>query len=217
MKKHHAVEILVGIIITVVGGLILAWLLGEGRFAKPSHIPQTITTFPTASTTPTSVISDIPATVIIEPTPTPRGIRNPTSPVAAGTPILVDDFSLTLEDSITVGYADSIGIRMILQNVGGKERLFRYQRIGISVEDNLGNSYLSGYDTLVGNFEDELYDTQQLNVIPGDTVLFESDSIWQQPNDLQFFIGPVALQASQLIIKLQSFGPYDGIEIVIDL
>jgi len=106
---------------------------------------------------------------------------------------------------------------MILQNVGGKERLFRYQRIGISVEDNLGNSYLSGYDTLVGNFEDELYDTQQLNVIPGDTVLFESDSIWQQPNDLQFFIGPVALQASQLIIKLQSFGPYDGIEIVIDL
>lgn len=69
----------------------------------------------------------------------------------------------------------------------------------------------------MGNFEDELYDTQQLNVAPGDTVLFESDSIWQQPNDLQFFIGPVALQASQLIIKLQSFGPYDGIEIVIDL
>jgi len=146
-----------------------------------------------------------------EPTPTPKGIHNPTQPVQAGTPVLVDDFSLTVADSLHTDYANTIGVTLVLQNIGNRQRLFWYRRLAISIKDDLGNEYSSGYDTLVGNYESKLYDTQQVEIESSETLIFKSKSIWTRPNYLQYFVGSVSPQAKKLMIEFNGFGPFEGI------
>jgi hypothetical protein len=95
--------------------------------------------------------------------------------------------------------------------------LFRYHRLAISVKDDLGNEYLSGYDNLVGNYESKLYDAQQVEIQPGETLIFKSESIWTRPHYLQYFVGPVSLQAKKLIIEFNGFGPFEDIQVEIEL
>ena len=212
MKKSYAGEIIVGIIVTVVGGLILAWL--DGRFADSPTQNEVTLPIPTQSNNieSTSPGTNVSAEVIDESPPTPQGIRNPTSPVEMGEFILVDDYSLMVEDYYV--RHDALHFTIMVKNLDAADHLFRYQRTSISVEDDLGNVYEPNYSFLAT----ELYEDVQVEIEAGKVVSFNSTISGSAGSSvIARYLGVVPAQASTLFVKFNGFGPYNGIIVEIEL
>jgi hypothetical protein len=94
-------------------------------------------------------------------TATPESL--PISPVPAGQPVIYDGWSVTVSKEIVTD-DDAFGVKFIIRNLGESDRVFRYQLAGVTITDDLGNSYLPTEDYLC---EENMYNTKNFSVKGG--------------------------------------------------
>jgi hypothetical protein len=148
-------------------------------------------------------------------TPTPAGVSNPAGPVPAGTPILANGYRLTvagdvrLLDAETAKPTISIG-RITLENVSDVQRRLQFRRAAITLRDDLGNVY----DPTARR--QALYEDLEIVLDPGAAVVLNSYATLVDATDLTTYAGPVAPQATTLIVRVDGLGPFSGIVVEVD-
>jgi len=155
-------------------------------------------------------------------TPTPESL--PVDPIPAGVPIMYDGWSMTVSPELNINSYDNIwGIDIYVRNLGETNRIFRFTNAGITSSDNLGNQYemspicpYIGCDSCVEYY----YLVKNLEIEGEESKLISSGTsgnACQHTDGINLFKGPIPLEASQIIIMFDDFGPFDGVEVVIDL
>ncbi len=147
-------------------------------------------------------------------TSTPESL--PTSPVPAGQPVTFDGWSVTVSKEIVTDY-DAFGVKFIIRNLGESDRIFRYQMAGVTISDDLGNTYQPTEDYLC---EENMFTTKNFSIKGGETDNIFSPSGYRnchEENGLQQFQAPISIDAKQLLVHLEKFGPLDNVTFVIDL
>jgi hypothetical protein len=142
---------------------------------------------------------------------TPPGMENPAGPIQAGTPVTAEGFSLVVKDGFDT-YGDKIGVTVVVQNTGDRVRLFRYQYAAIVLQDDVGNAYRSAAEG-----KSSFYETIQFEVKPGEAVVLEPASSYNNKTYIPRFVGPISPQANKLIVSINGLGPFAGLEVEIDL
>lgn len=149
----------------------------------------------------------------------------PTDSVQAGIPVIFDGWALTLSDEIETGSVGDDEVFIVIftiRNIGDKSRVFRYIKSGVTVVDNLGNNY----DFLLSQNQcreepDNIHLTQQLTIEAGESINIEGYADWGWGclyNDyFPPFKGILPLNADQLIISVNNWGPYKDVNFVLDL
>ena len=177
----------------------------------------------TSTTPPTTVPSDPPPPTDA-PTAAPTvedGVRNPVEPVPAGTPVLAGNLALGLDPDFELLQtvdgskpAVRIAVGITVENRGHQSQLFTFTRNAITLKDDLGNTYAYASGKPL-----ELNATQQIQIAAGETLEFTGTLIFDpaNPASLPAFEGPVDPGASQLTLTFEGFGPYNGLEIFLDL
>ena len=149
-------------------------------------------------------------------TPTPESL--PTTPTAAGQPIIFDNWSMTVSKEIEKeDYSKDFGISILVRNLGDSTRLFRYILAGVNISDDQGNIYSPVSDYLC---EEHMNIPKNLEVPANDSrKIFTATGFrnCQSEDGLHMFQGPISLDAKQLIVEFTDFGPFDGVEVIIDL
>ncbi|MCB0256688.1 MAG: hypothetical protein KDI55_23455 [Anaerolineae bacterium] len=150
---------------------------------------------------------------MVEPASTPRGVRNPTGPVPAGTTILADDYALVVHDvQVNSAFPDYLQLELVVTNLDSQAHLLRFQRSAITLRDDLGNVYPFGNPT------EQIYENLQREIAAGQTVVFKSTRGFDWGSHvLGSYRGPVPPSASTLYIDFNGFGPFDGITVAYDL
>jgi len=154
-------------------------------------------------------------------TPTPESL--PVDPVPAGVPIVYGGWSMTVsKELVTRNQGDYWGIDIYIRNLGDTKRIFRFMNAGIIPRDDLGNVYEYWNDTTSsGKCEEFRYTVKNLEVDAEDArtihALNFGYNTCNENYGLDMWHGPIPLEASQLIILFEDFGPFDGVEVVIDL
>ena len=109
-----------------------------------------------------------------------------------------------------------------VRNIGEKSRVFRYIKSGITVVDNLGNNY----DFLLTQNQcreepDNIHLTQQLTIEAGESINIEGYADWGWGCSFNYYFPPfkgvLPLNADQLIISVNDWGPFNDVEFVLDL
>lgn len=150
-------------------------------------------------------------------TSTPESL--PDQPVPAGVPIIYDGWSITVSKEIDVCRDGQFGLIIFVRNLGETKRTFRFMNASVSVKDNLGNIY-EYINT--STCEQIHYDVKNMEVDGENSATVYSNSMgcWNRcdlVNGIDVFQGPIPIEAEQLIITFQDFGPFAGIEVIIDL
>lgn len=151
---------------------------------------------------------------IIMATPTDESL--PTSSVPAGQPITYDGWAITVSKEVVIDY-EAFGITFIVRNLGESDRVFRYQLAGVTITDDLGNAYQPTDDSIC---EEYMYITKNLSISGNDSEQIYTPSGFRNchsENGLQQFSGPISINAKQLFIHLDNFGPLSDTSYVIDL
>jgi len=150
-------------------------------------------------------------------TSTPESL--PDQPVPAGVPIIYDGWSMTVSKEIDVFGDGQFGLTIFVRNLGETKRTFRFMNASVSVKDNLGTIYEY---VNTSTCEQIHYDVKNLEVNGEDSEEVSSDIYFNNyscddVNGIDVFQGPIPIEAEQLIITFQDFGPFTGIEVIIDL
>lgn len=147
----------------------------------------------------------------------------PTSPVQAGIPVIYDGWALTLSPEISTGiwnYEEHFKLTFTVRNLGDQARVFRYIKSGVTVTDDLGNSYpFSLADESCDSTPDNLYLPQQITIDSGDTVNIYSMK-WDGCSSSEVlppFKGVLPVNASQLTISINNWGPFNNVVYYLDL
>jgi hypothetical protein len=245
-KSEHLFYLGIGVLVVVVLAMLLGQRLtnismgpldvGFADSTNPTDTPAPPTeppvdqddpAAPTITPTPEPTLDDGRSTEPAEPTEAPpptatveEGIRNPSGPVPAGTPVLAGDLALHVGPGFELLQAGGskpavqIAIPIAVENRGIRFDLFLFARDGITLKDDLGNQYgfASGKKT-------EWSADQQMQIPFNQTVDFVSslDFDPSDPTSLPAFEGPIVSGASQLILSFSDFGAFDGVEFTIDL
>jgi hypothetical protein len=146
-------------------------------------------------------------------TPTPESL--PMGPVMAGTPITYDGWAITVNPGILT-YGNNWAIEIFIRNLGDTSRVFRYVNAGITATDNLGNTYDITPDLCLKSY----HNIKNLNIRGGDSISISPGGVGNAcgtNGGIHQFKGPIPLEASQLIIGFDNFGPFTGVEVIIDL
>jgi len=147
--------------------------------------------------------------------PTPSGIRNPTGPVPAGVPVLAEDFSLIVEDDYKILTADQeIVITILVKNIGNRKHLLNYTRSAVALKDDAGQSYSYRLSQ-----SSDLYVDLQKDIEPNEVFRIKGTPFYgtDSPEWLPTFQGPISAQAKKLIVVFNGFGPFNGVEVEMDL
>jgi hypothetical protein len=150
-------------------------------------------------------------------TPTPESL--PTGPVMAGTPITYDGWSMTVSKDIRFN-PTTWGLTIYVRNTEEFDRVFRFTNSAVQAQDDLGHvynydkySYCEEYHHQVKNL--------QIKAEQSKTISSSSPGVREnncnQPGGINRFEGPIPLEASKLIIRFDNFGPFTGVEVIIDL
>ena len=148
-------------------------------------------------------------------TPTPESL--PDQPMPAGVPIIYDGWSLTVSKEIDVFGDGQFGLTIFVRNLGETKRTFRFMNASVAVKDNLGTIYEY---VNTSTCEQIHYDVKNLEVNGEDSETvqsFDIGIICDEADGIDAFQGPIPIGAEQLIITFQDFGPFTGIEVIIDL
>lgn len=148
-------------------------------------------------------------------TPTPETL--PVDPVPAGVPVVYGGWSMTVSKEIRLD--DGVwSIEIFVRNLGETDRIFRYTNAGITAKDDLGNIYDYFNERYGSNTCEKFHHTvKNLNVRAESSVNIDGRySCWFEYS-IHNWQGPIPLEASQIIIMFEDFGPFDGVEVVIDL
>ena len=213
MKKDYTGQIIVGIIITVVGGVILAWIVGDGRFSETtpntSAVNNVIST-PNDSQASTNIqISSVENSPVA--TSTPWGIKNPTSPVLQGERALVGDYAIWVS-GLTL-QRDTMWFDVYIENIDTQSHVVRFTKISFTLEDDAGNKYLSYFED-----DSRMYEISQLSIDSGEVAHIKGTNLfWSSPTSLPHFLGPISSQASKLIVVIKGDSPFNGLEFELDL
>lgn len=157
-------------------------------------------------------------------TPTPEAL--PTNPVAAGVPITYDGWRLLVNKNIEIDKWESksptpvIYLTIVVENLGMENRVFRFSNSAISLRDDLGNNYAAfpGYELYGYDCEKEFYTLKNLTIRGEKSVTLEGSPMACEHDEFfQAFEGPIPAETNQLILMFNDFGPFTGIEVVIDL
>jgi hypothetical protein len=148
----------------------------------------------------------------------------PVDPVPAGIPIVYGGWSMIVSKELVISSdGESWGIEIYIKNLGDTDRIFRYTNAGITLKDDLGNIYERRDDNACGpgSCEAYRYEVKNLEVEAEDSHTIHTFSLHCYACDyndgLDWWHGPISLQASQIIVLIEDFGPFDGVEVVIDL
>ncbi len=147
-------------------------------------------------------------------TPTPESL--PTEPVPAGMPITYDGWSMTVSKELDFNHiGNEWGVTIYIRNLGESKRTFRFMNASLSARDDLGNVYEYVNTSIceeihftVKNLEVDGEDGREIH-----SGSYQCDNTW----GIDMFQGPIPIEAEQLTISFQDFGPFDGIEVIIDL
>lgn len=155
--------------------------------------------------------TDIPAAVI----PTLPSVVDtlPSGPVPAGQPISYEGWSMTVDPNIEVR-GDNLWFTIHIRNLKETSRIFRYQDRSVTLFDNTGNQYFTRPDCV------QYLDTiKNLAVEASSSASVSTGGYCYMENvgRIPEFIGPVALNAKQLILRFTSFGPFNNIEVFFEL
>ena len=159
-----------------------------------------------------------------DPIVTPFPETLPVDPVPAGVPIIYDGWSMIVSKELAISRSgESWGIEVYVKNLGDTDRVFRYVNAGVTPRDDLGNVYEYLNDSACGPGRCEAYrhEVKNIEIKAEDSQSISSFSLHCNACDynrgLDWWPGPIPLQASQITISFEDFGPFDGIEVVIDL
>ena len=216
--------VLGGILVTVIGGVILANLVGGDASSPVQNVPSASSNNITQQLPTQVTTSFTPAPSF---TPTPSGIYNPSGRIDAGQPIIVDGYQLYV-DSNSYQLVQSGGtfltIKLAVKNLGDNQKVFRYAPNSITIKDDTGKIYehivqrgcegTSGY-----------VDTKSLSIQAGSSVTIQpaslSSSFWwclEGMNEyIPYYDGNISAGAKYLIYEFNGFGPFSGFEIWIEL
>ncbi|MEA4931371.1 MAG: hypothetical protein VB026_07305 [Anaerolineaceae bacterium] len=156
---------------------------------------------------------------IQEVTPEPETL--PTYPIPAGQPVTFDGWSITVSKEIYINSNKGLwGVDILVKNLSQTDRVFRFTNSAITASDDLGNVYqLSDY----GGFrscDNNHYQVKNLSIksLDGNHV-YSGDYCdrCREVDGIGSFIGPIPVNANQLIIRLSEFGPFSGVTFVITL
>lgn len=173
----------------------------------------------TASQNMASNSTETPTAFVI-PTATPESL--PGDPVMAGVPIIYDGWSMMLSKNITTSnfndYGPTIAIEIIVRNLEEDNRIFRFSNSSITMKDNLGNEF-PAHDGYRGSCEPYYYGVKNITISGnGDIDISSRNYGGCEGNDgIQKFIGPIPLKAGHLIVRFENFGPFSGVDVIIDL
>jgi len=148
-------------------------------------------------------------------TPTPEAL--PTEPVKAGTPIVYNGWSMTVAPEIISRGDGTWGIKIYVRNLGETSRVFRYTMAGITLRDNIGNTFkyqgseIYEYLDVVRNINISGQESKKL--ISGSPY----GRYWHFDDQIQLCAEPIPLEATQIIIGFDNFGPFTGVEVIIEL
>lgn len=170
---------------------------------SPQNIPGSLQV-PAAPT-------DVPVSVL--PTNPPVVEILPTEPVPAGQPISYEGWSMTVDPNIQVIRAN-LWFSIYIRNLKETSRIFRYQDRSVTLFDNIGNQYFTSPDCV-----------QYLDTVKNLTVEASSSAsvstggfcYMESVGRIAEFMGPVALNAKQLILRFDNFGPFNDIEVFFEL
>lgn len=165
---------------------------------------------------------ELSGVVIIDKTPTPEAL--PTNPVPAGQPIIYDGWAITVSKELNINsYEDIWGIDIYARNLGETSRIFRFTNAAITATDDLGNvfepSTLCPYMGC-SSCEEYYYQVKNLKIDGLKSIVISSGTSGNgcmHEDGVGMFKGPISLDAEQLIIHFSEFGPFNNIEVVIDL
>lgn len=144
----------------------------------------------------------------------------PTSPVPAGQPIYYDGWSMMVSNEIDSG-GKKWGITVVIQNLEDNQRIFRFVNAGVTAHDNLGNSFPPANLEILTDCEAYYHTVKNLEVQSGEMVWIRGYVGGYDQCDmnkgLHAFLGPIPIEADQIIIHFEDFGPFDGVDVVIEL
>lgn len=224
MKNTHR-YLSIGILIPVFL-LTIACLGSAPRAVNPGESSDSEENLPPSAeqTTESSVFDDSPL-----PTPTVYGVTEPQGILAAGTPVIIDDYWMVVDPSGLTVDDDFIGFSIQLRVLGDQQRLFRYNASALRLRDDLGNSY-DYYYNISGTkcTESDIYLAKQIMVEPDEDLIIEphtsmmySSYFWwcldDQNQDIPGFIGNIPAEASKLILEFDGFGPFSAFGYEFDL
>lgn len=146
----------------------------------------------------------------------------PTEPVKSGVPIDYDGWRLTVSSEIETDSSDRIYIQVYLENTTDYKRIFRFTNAAISISDDVGTDY-PAFTT--GRASYTYYDCEpyhhkvkNLEVRSERTVKIQSSiSGCEYSDKFGSYHGPIPLNANQIYVHFNDFGPFTGITVVIDL
>ena len=201
---------------------VVATLTAVARSQAP---PPTNTPIPLSPTTDVSQAveatltalaqsQDLPPTSADATVPPQATIDVADGPFPAGVPLLIDDFSLVVNNEFSMDHMNWIHYSLIIKNVGTRTRLLSFQCSAFSMRDNVGNVYGA-----VGADREEFYESRQFDLEPGEALKLTAAASWNWAHRAQIppFAGPIAPQATSLILQLNGVGPFSGLDVTIDL
>jgi hypothetical protein len=150
-------------------------------------------------------------------TPTPESLS--TEPVPAGMPITYDGWSMTVSKELDfLNDGNEWGLTIFIRNLGETKRTFRFMNASLSARDELGNVYEYVNDSICEKMH---FTVKNLEVDGEDGREIHSEGLGYNQCDnnwgIDMYQGPIPIETEQLIISFQDFGPFDGIEVIIDL
>ena len=144
----------------------------------------------------------------------------PTYPVPAGQPIYYDGWSMMVSNEIDSG-GKKWGITVVIQNLEDNQRIFRFVNAGVTAHDNLGNSFPPANLEILTDCEAYYHTVKNLEVQSGEMVWIRGYVGGYDQCDmnkgLHAFLGPIPIEVDQMIIHFDDFGPFSGIDVVIEL
>lgn len=145
----------------------------------------------------------------------------PTEPVKSGTPIVYDGWQIIVSSEIQVDSSQNWGVKIYVKNLTENNRIFRFTNLAVSVTDDIGTvyNYVPKYSSVfITDCEANLHTVKNLEVRSGKTAEIVGDYMSCDDNDgLLQYKDPIPLEANHLIIKINDFGPFSCITVVIDL
>lgn len=155
-------------------------------------------------------------------TPIPESL--PIDLVSAGSPIVYDGWAITMSKELIINSWNSdFGISIHVRNLGNTNRVFRFSNAGIIVSDNLGNFYNpSNEGAGIGeDCEASYHIVKNLQVRAGEIEEISSQrygyNSCEEVDGINMFEGPIPLEATQLIIHIDDFGPFNDVSVYIRL
>lgn len=140
----------------------------------------------------------------------------PTEPVMAGTSINYQNWSLIVSRDIKVWNDGNIIITIYVKNLSKDDKIFRFTNSAVTLKDNLGNVFPHTFEY---SHCEKVFDAVKNLTVNGErSATIKSENYYcDGVHSINSYLGPIPIEASQLIVHFENFGPFSGVDVIIDL